>query len=369
MKLAIICRPFVFHGGLERATAGLVAELVRRGIDLHLLTTRSQVEWPGVTIRRLPVCSTPSLARLLSFALSSWWAVKSGKYDLVQSHERTLAQDLYRAGEGCHRAWLEIRASRLTPRGRRLLYANPYHRTLLAFERFIFSPGHYRKLIAISELGRAEIHRLYRVPSEDIAVIYNGVDLARFSPEKRAQYRGEVRRRYGVSDDALLVLFVGSGFERKGLDTLIRALARLDERRIRLAIVGKGNIVPYQAMASQLGVAARIHWIGPLEDVETLYAASDLVALPARYEPFGNVHLEALAAGIGGSEILTPGLDGVIVKDPEDSVELATAIESVAEPARRRLWEEAARRTAERFSYASQVEQLIALYREVIQRP
>ena len=373
MKLAIICRPFVFHGGLETATAGLVGELVRRGIEVHLLTTRSQGEWPGVTIHRLPVLSTPSLARLLSFALASLRAVRVGGYDLVQSHERTLSHDLYRAGEGCHRAWLEVRARRLSSASRWLLYGNPYHRALLAFERFIFTPGHYRGLIAISKLSRDEIHRLYRVPEQDLTVVYNGVDLARFSPENRRDHRGPTRQRCRIPESALLVLFVGSGFMRKGLDTLIHALAHVKDRSVHAAVAGKGRIEPYIGMARHLGIDDRIHWIGAERRVETLYGASDLVALPTRHEPFGNVHLEALASGIpviasprsGAAEILTHGHDGYILRDPEDPSELATAIDSLAEPSRQHRWEEAARETAERFTYQTQADNLMAVYREL----
>ena len=104
MKLAIICRPFVFHGGLETATAGLIEELVRQGHEVHLFSTEGQPEIPGVRLHRLKVIAAPSLARVVSFALAAKAAVSRDRFDVVQSHERTLVQDVYRAGEGCHRA-------------------------------------------------------------------------------------------------------------------------------------------------------------------------------------------------------------------------------------------------------------------------
>ena len=107
MKLALICRPFSFHGGIETATAGLVNALVKRGgHDLHLLTTAAQFPAPGITVHRLPVLSQPSVLRHLSFALAARRTARAGGYDLVQSHERALEQDIYRAGEGSHRAYL-----------------------------------------------------------------------------------------------------------------------------------------------------------------------------------------------------------------------------------------------------------------------
>jgi len=76
VKLALICRPFVFHGGVETATAGLVGELERRGHAVDLLTTARQEPVPGVTVRPLPVLPGPRMARLLSFGLAARWATR-----------------------------------------------------------------------------------------------------------------------------------------------------------------------------------------------------------------------------------------------------------------------------------------------------
>ena len=94
MKLALICRPLSFHGGVETATAGLMGELLRRGHAIDLLTTREQEKVPGVTVRRLPVVAQPSVLRLLSFALAARRAVNDAGYDIVQSHERGLRQSV-----------------------------------------------------------------------------------------------------------------------------------------------------------------------------------------------------------------------------------------------------------------------------------
>ena len=106
MKLLIIARPFVFHGGVERATAGLIGALVDHGYDVHLLSPSGQAPMRGVTLHPLSLPPLPSAARVLALAVSARRAVARGSWDVVQSHERTLHQDVYRAGEGCHRAYL-----------------------------------------------------------------------------------------------------------------------------------------------------------------------------------------------------------------------------------------------------------------------
>lgn len=369
MKLAIICRPFVFHGGLENATAGLIGELVRQGHEVHLFSTAGQPDVPGLKVHRLTVIRAPSLARVVSFALAAKAAVTRDRFDVVQSHERTLVQDVYRAGEGCHGAYLDVKAERLNPLKRAALRANPYHRALLSLERKIFSPSGTRQIVAISRLGKAEIQRLYGLAESRVAVIYNGVDQERFRPAHRERYRMGIREALGIPQEAWVVLFVGSGFERKGLAPLIEGFALVRDRESRLVVVGKGDVAPYRALASRLGVAEGIVWAGARADVERYYAAADAVALPALYEPFGNVHLEALASGLpvlassraGGSEVVSHGKNGWIVQNPEDPHAIREGLEALRDAGQG--WRDMARAAALPFTFEAQARFFADLYR------
>src|SRR2546422_379424 len=141
----------------------------------------------------------------------------------------------------------------------------------------------------------AEIAGLYGIPRERLSVVYTGVDLERFHPKNRGAQRDFARAEAGVAADAWTLLFVGSGFERKGLDTVIDALAISADRSSRLIVIGRGATRPFRERAARLAVDTRIAWLGPRPDVERLYAAPDVVLLPHRLQPFGNLHLEALA--------------------------------------------------------------------------
>lgn len=371
MKLAIICRSFVFHGGIETATAGLVTQFVRQGHEVHLFSTAGQQEMPGVRLHRLKVLAVPSLARILSFALAARAALSRESFDVVQSHERTLGQDVYRAGEGCHRAYLEVKARRLGPLGRVALRANPSHRALLCLERRIFSPAGTPRIVAISRLGKAEIHHLYGLPDSRVTVVYNGVDQTRFHPANREIYRAETREALGLGQAAWVVLFVGSGFERKGLGPLVEGLALARDGGSRLVVVGKGDRTPYRRLAGRLGVADQVVWLAPRPDVERLYAAADAVALPALYEPFGNVHLEALASGLpvlassraGGAEVVSHGKNGWILDDPENAREIREGLEGLRQAGDR--WRDTARAAALPFTYEAQVRSLLGVYRSL----
>ena len=311
---------------------------------MHLLSPRGPRPVAGVTLHTLKVLPAPATVRVLVLALSVRLAVRRGAWDAVQSHERTLSQDIYRAGEGCHRAYL-------TAMGPRQHRRAGYHRLLLALERRVFTRT--PEIVAISRRGAEEIAKLYGVPPARLSVIYNGVDLERYHPDNRARFRAAARGEARLAPEGWVVLFAGSGFERKGLATAIEAFARLDERGANLVVVGKGD-----------------QGLGPRPDIERWYAAADALALPTRYEPFGNVHLEALASGLpvvtttaaGGAEVVTPACGAAV--EPGDPVALAAALMRVRalDPARAAA---AARTAAEPFTYERQVAEFERIYRRL----
>src|SRR2546428_5201663 len=92
--LLIIARPFVFHGGVERATAGLVSALVQHGYDVHLLSAYGQARMPGVTRRVLPLPPPPSPARALALAAVARVVVARGSWGAGQSHEAARPQGI-----------------------------------------------------------------------------------------------------------------------------------------------------------------------------------------------------------------------------------------------------------------------------------
>jgi UDP-glucose:(heptosyl)LPS alpha-1,3-glucosyltransferase len=226
------------------------------------------------------------------------------------------------------------------------------------------------QVVAISRLGAAEIARLHGVPETRLTVVYNGVDLVRFHPEHRTRERAAARAEAGVPVGAWVALFTGSGFERKGLDTALRGLALLGDGASRLLVVGKGDTRPYRRLAERLGLGERVRWLGPRPDVERWYAAADVLVLPTRYEPFGNVHLEALASGLpvvtttaaGGAEAVDSE-SGVVVP-PGDPRAVTRALERLrATPADRLIT--AARGAAEPFTYERQVVGFERIYRRL----
>jgi UDP-glucose:(heptosyl)LPS alpha-1,3-glucosyltransferase len=372
VKIALIRKSYTPFGGAERHVDRFLDALRGRGHEVHLFAARWNGEArSGLTVHRVPVVTAPRWAEAWSFAVRAPRMAAAGGFDLVHSFDRVHSCDVYRAGDGVHREWLQRRRAAQPAWRRAIPSFNPLHRVYLTLERGLFE-GRCRVVIANSARGKAEILAHYRADPDRIRVVYNGVDLERFRPPN-AQERDSARRAAGVAPTERLAILVGSGFERKGAATAVRAAAALAKggaNATRLAVIGRGRPEPYQRLAGALGVADRVSFVGPVTDVRPWYAAADALILPTLYDPFANVCLEALACGVpvvtssanGAAEILDAGA-GAVIEDASDAEAFARALD--------RLWTSggdraaACRRTAERFPEARQVADTLAVYDEL----
>jgi UDP-glucose:(heptosyl)LPS alpha-1,3-glucosyltransferase len=204
---------------------------------------------------------------------------------------------------------------------------------MLGVERRLFTSPELRRVIANSEQVREEIIRLYGVNPAHLRVIYNGLDRQRFHPLD-PNAAAALRQHLGAPENGSVILFVGSGFERKGLTYLLRAFGSLRDKASHLWVVGKGHSAPYVRAAERLGVADRVRFWGPVSETAPFYQAATVLALPTIYDPCSNVVLEALACGLpavtttanGAAEFITPGENGAVVPQPDDIAGLTEAL-------------------------------------------
>ena len=202
-------------------------------------------------------------------------------------------------------------------------------------------------------------------------MVYNGVDLKRFHPEN--ENRQSIRKELGVAENAVLILFVGSGFERKGLKYLLEATQYLRSEDWRLVIMGKGKWKQYLQFAPE-NLRSRIIHKDPVPEIENYYSAADIFALPSIYEPFGNANLEALATGLpvitsrhcGAADIIQHRLNGLIVENPESPKEIADNINILFDPVLRQSMSQNARTLAEKFSPEKNTREMLRTYQEII---
>ncbi|MBW1740966.1 MAG: glycosyltransferase family 4 protein [Deltaproteobacteria bacterium] len=342
MKVALIRKKYSPFGGAERYVDTLVRHLLDLGHEVHIFAN----EWESATrgtqsatqrlvFHRVPMIKGLSVLKLLSFAINVRRLLKKERFEIVHSFERTLYQDIARAGDGCHKEWL-IQRAKYEPFWKRVLVGiNPLHWSFLWIEKQIFDKKNTQIVIANSQRGKEEIIRHYGFPAERIRVIYNGVDTKRFNPACRGKFRKAVRDFLGLSEDIRVLLFLGSGFERKGLKFAIESLSKINEPKIKLVVAGKDNPKRYRMQARRLGVVDKVIFYGPTKEPERLYGAADVFVLPTIYEPFSNACLEAIASGVpvvtskinGFSEFIEDGVTGVCVEDPSDIEALKGAIQ------------------------------------------
>jgi len=322
MKLAIIRQRYTPYGGAERFLERVLSALNQDDLEITVIAR----DWPeGAQTRyRRQLVKPFSIGRTwrdAAFARAACREVERGGFDLVQSHERLACCDVFRAGDGVHREWLAQRARLRGPWKSLGDRFSLFHQRLLKAERDLFASPRLKQVICISRLVRDDIQRHYAVPEHKLSVIYNGLDLQVFHPGLRAQHRDRLRAELGLPDDAVVFLFVGSGFERKGVPLLLRLWPTLP-RQAHLIIVGHDkHLQHYARTAESLGLERRIRFVGPQQDVTPWYGLADVFAFPTIYEPFGNAPFEALACGVpvltttkcGAAELIRPGVNGEIV--------------------------------------------------------
>jgi glycosyltransferase involved in cell wall biosynthesis len=265
----------------------------------------------------------------------------------------------------------------VTPRG------TLYSRGVSVFKKRLFDYFFGKKIIrnasaftALTETEKQELHQLFSVPGEKIAVVPNGVDLAQFCkmPAKNA-----LRKKFSIPNEKSIVLFLGRINKMKGLDLLLEAFASMRKNAV-LVVAGNfegsernyGNEI--MRLISGLGLQDRVIFTGPVSGKEKLaaYSGADVFVLPSRYEAFGLVLLEAMASSLPVIATKNSALaaqllesNAALVVDWEKG-QLAKAIENVLSDKKTagKLVRNS-RKFARQFSWEKTVERLGEVYERV----
>jgi glycosyltransferase involved in cell wall biosynthesis len=390
-RIAVVS-PFIDkRHGTERCIAEQVERLAR-SYEIHVYSNRVEdVDLKRIVCHRVPRLPGPLLTAycwwVIANHFSRWWdacfrklapvmvyspGINCFDADLISVHI-VFAEYLCRLGNA-----LAFRANavRVWPR---LLHRRIYYRLLVALERVIYG-GKKATLVPISGRVARELQM------NELPVITHGIDAQRFNPGTRARLRDSARRELGVNRDDFCVLLVGNDWKNKGLDCLLQALARLRTQarlnpkvdvRTRLLVAGEDSAEPYRPAIIRLGLTDRVTFLPPRADVEFYYAAADLYAGPSLEDAFGLPPLEAMACGApaivssqaGVSELISDGVDGLVLDDPRDSAKLAGLIALLCRDAELRArMGEAAARTAGQHTWDRNAEQLSRFIEEVIRR-
>ena len=371
-RVALVRSRYDPAGGAERFVRNAMAALRAQGASITIVTR----EWPRHEGGALIVdpFHVGRLWRDWSFAREACRAMATRHFDLVQSHERIACCDIYRAGDGVHAQWLAERARIQGPLAAWATRMSPHHRYVLAAEAALFASARLKAVICNSDMVRREIFDRFRTPPERLVLIRNAVDAAAFHPGLRAESRDAVRQQLNLPRDAFIAVHVGSGFERKGVATLVDALAKTRGRACAIVVGRDKNAARYIARAARAGVADRVRFVGAVSDVRPYYAAADAFLLASLYDPQPNAALEAMACGLpvvttpkcGVAELLVEGESGY-VRDALDVAGIAEALDALREGNATRMGERA-RAEVEPYTPEAMAGEYLALYERLLRR-
>jgi UDP-glucose:(heptosyl)LPS alpha-1,3-glucosyltransferase len=342
-RIAFLRRRFSPTGGAERYLLRLASALMASGHQITLYCEDwSPSENPFHAVRKIDANSPEVFARkVMEQPLRD-------RHDIVFSLERVPGCDIYRAGDGLHADWLAYRRSFAPFMGRARTLLRSKNRQLCALEAKVFSPTGVRRVICNSHFVAEQIAKRFAFPAERLDVVYNGVPYQQFSQGDRALGRKALK----LAENDYVVLLVGAGRERKGHAIARRAMGRLKDKGAKLLIV---DSPPPVAMPH-------------------VYAAADVFLLPTLYDPFANVTLEALAAGLpvitsaqnGAAEIITEGKNGFVLPRADDTRKIVQLLEELAEPGRRAALRGPAQALAQQYDLARNVTETLAVFEKLV---
>ena len=329
-------------GGAERYLSRLTEALKKQNIDFKIVNSifpKFLPSWLRVILFNFQVC-----------------LFKNDKFYF--SLDRITCPDIYRAGDGVHKVFLDIKKkSKL----------NLLHPIYLFLEKRCFKNA--KCIIANSLMVKEQIINCYDINPNKVKVVFSGIESKEIHYQKAFE---KLSKQYLINEDQFILLYVGSGFQRKGVKEFLKIISRLDKNNIMAFVIGKEkNINYYQKLAKELYLENKVVFTGPREDVDDFYAISDIFILPTYYDPFSNVVLEAMhfenvvftTKQNGASEILD---DYFIMDSPKDLSVVSRINDLIVNQAKLKQIKKDNRAKSKQFSIEKNLSETLKVINEVI---
>ncbi|MBN2033301.1 MAG: glycosyltransferase family 4 protein [Deltaproteobacteria bacterium] len=380
LKVAVLIKRFIQTGGAERYALEVTRRVAARH-DVHVFSH----EWSfrgdeKITFHRIPRYVTkPTWFNQILFSHLTHKAVGNG-FDIVHSHEKVPNFDVMTIHSPCFRSFLFKNKKpwkRILP-----LLALPFSPRKMAWlglEKKQFAYHHKRLFIAVSEKVKTDVQANYPLPDESFRIAFPGVDAGMKRRIRAGTDQQKSRSEYGLAQDDLVILFVGTEFKRKGLDALLQALSLYPQSKCRILIAGGGGgkMNRYKSLAKELGLREQVVFLGLVEEVAKLYALSDAIILPTLSDPWAMAPLEAMLYGVpaavssaeycGAAEHIKSG-EALIINDPRDPRKIAEAINKLKDPVLRAKLSRRGQALASKLTWEKTTERTLSTYYDVVQR-
>ncbi|HYV34479.1 MAG TPA: glycosyltransferase family 4 protein [Gemmataceae bacterium] len=392
MKIAF-CYDQVFpaRGGCGTYITDLSRRLVADHHEVHLYACRwdEQALPEAVQCHALPMPRGPRFWRPWRFARLCEAALAKGNHDVSVGFDKTYGQDVLYPQGGLHVASVEHNLNKYSNslmRGlvRAIKSLDLAHLSYMRLEKKQYLGLRPPLIVVNSHMVRQHFEHYYGVPPENLHVIRSSIDPGRFPEQDRLKRRIEWRDQWGIGPEETVALFVAINYRLKGIEPLLYAVRALVQRPeyphlknpFRLVIAGNPDYRRWEAMARKLGIAERVRFVGLCTEMKNAYFASDFLVHPTFYDPCSLVVLEGLACSLpiitsranGASELLHPLQEGYVVDDPHDYQRLAWCLWQLMDPERRSACSQAARKTAQQWTFEQHYRQLLRVFTEAAAR-
>lgn len=350
LRICLIAHALRLNDGQGRVNFEVARAALEHGHHLTILAMTCADELtlhPNVRFVRTGSETLPTqLLRNIHFANQSaaWLRRNRSEYHVIQGNGFVTWEpcDVV-AVHFVHSAWLK---SPFFPFSRFSLKPGDWYQRLYTVWNARWERAAFRKakeIVAVSRRTAVEVEAL-GVTEKPVSVIYNGVDLAEFHPG------ASCRNTFGLPENVPLILFVGDiQTPRKNLPTVLMILQQIPSLHLAVAAAKQGS--PYIAMAEQMGLSSRVHFIGQTPRVADLMRCAELMVFPSLYEAHPLVVMEALACGLPAviSAVIAQGESFanacVLIPDANDFQAFAAEVRRLLADASRR--EELSRRGEE----------------------
>lgn len=362
MQLAFCLYKYFPFGGLQRDFLRIALACQARGHAIRVYTLSWQGEVPaGFEVVTVPVRALTNARRYEKFSVWVGRDLAQRPAERVVGFNKMPGLDVYFAADPCY----EEKAQTL----RNPLYRfSGRYRHFAAYERAVFAPESRTEILMISQVQQPFFEKHYATPKSRFHLLPPGIARDRRAPPEAPAIRAAFRAEFGLGDDDLLLLQIGSGFKTKGLARSLQALAHLPEDlrgRTRLIAIGQDEPSQFQRMAASLGLAGQVDILAGRDDIPRFLLGADLLVHPAYNENTGTVLLEALVAGLpvlcsavcGYAHYIDEAAGGRVIPEPFAQATLDALLrEMLVDRAQRAVWQRNALAWAEHADIYSNAE-------------
>ncbi len=355
-----------------------LANRLSRRHEVTVLTNPREVTDCHAVVVPILIPDKPLWHSILAFSAKAGLVAQQQDYDVVHTQGSDGSWGDVVTAHSCHLAGMQA-SLKLNPTwlNRVRKWFSPAHRVVVAQEQRALSSA--QVIVAVSKQVARQIKVAYPgTRGIPICVIYPGVDVQTFSPDKLANSRSLHRRQFGFDPQDIVFVLVANTPRLKGAKRLMRALAVLENQKTHLLIAsGSARFPGLRRLAKYLGLEKRVHFTQARQNTLPIYASGDIYAALPEYESFGLTVLEAMACGLpilltrnaGVAELLTAEREGILLPFRAKTEVVVQAMEHLLQDeARRKQMGQAARATAEQYSWEKTIQQVEEIYAQVLDK-